>query len=100
MEPPRSGQSPYTIRKGRLVLKVKAFPKSERNAVMGVRNGELVVRVQAPALEGQANRELVKFLAKTLDVSRSDIDILSGEASRHKVLTLPPSAKPSLESIL
>jgi uncharacterized protein (TIGR00251 family) len=100
MGPLPNGRPPYTIRSGRVVLKVKAFPKSARNAVMGVRNGELVVRLQAPALDGRANRELLKFLAKTLAVARSDIDILSGETSRHKVLALPRSAEPSLESIL
>jgi len=92
--------SPYKIKNGSLVLKIKAFPKSERNAIDGVRNGELVVRIQAPALRGQANKELVKFLAKTLAVARSEIELLSGETSRHKLLSLPLTAKTALEDIL
>jgi uncharacterized protein (TIGR00251 family) len=97
---PRNESKPYTMKNGSLILRVKAFPKSERNQIDGVRNGELVVRIQAPALKGQANKELVKFLAKELSLSRSDIYILSGETSRHKVMRLPESARKSLEAAL
>jgi uncharacterized protein (TIGR00251 family) len=91
---------PYANRKGNLVLKVKAFPGSERNAIVGLRNGELVMRIQAPAVKGKANRELVKFLASSLSVSRSEIEILSGESSRHKLVRLPRTARSALEAIL
>ena len=97
---PRNEQLPYSIRNGSLVLKIKAFPKSERNAIAGVRNGELVVRVHAPAQKGRANKELVKFLAKELSLSKSEIEILSGDTSRHKIIRLPESARKSLEAAL
>ena len=91
---------PFTIKSADILLKVKAFPKAGENRIVGARNGELVVRIQAPALKGQANKELVKFLAKTLAVSRSEIEILSGETSRHKLISLPLTARPALEDIL
>ncbi len=100
MVQPRGEQLPYSIKNGSLVLKIKAFPKSQRNAIAGVRNGELVVRVRAPAQKGQANKELVKFLAKSLGVTRPEIEILSGDTSRHKVIRLPESARKSLEAAL
>ena len=82
------------------MLRVKAFPRSEQNRIVGVRNGELAVRVQASAVKGQANRELVRFLSKTLSVPRSEIRIVLGETSRHKVLRLPGSVRRSLEEAL
>jgi uncharacterized protein (TIGR00251 family) len=97
---PGNEQSPYTVENGNLVLKVKAFPKAGKKRIDGVRNGELVVRLQAPALKGLANRELVKFLAKSLGVPGSEIRILSGETSRHKHLSLPLAAGPALKEIL
>jgi uncharacterized protein (TIGR00251 family) len=100
MVPSAKEPQPYTTRKNNLVLKVKAFPGSERNAVVGLRNGELVMRIRAAAVKGQANRELVKFLAKSLSVSRSEIEILSGERSRHKLVSLPRNARSALEAIL
>ena len=90
---------PYTIKSDDILLKVRAFPKAGVNLIAGARNGELVVRIRAPALKGQANKELVKLLAKTLTVARSDIRILSGETSRHKLISLPLSVGPALEEL-
>jgi len=91
---------PFTIREERIILKVKVFPKAGRNQIVGVRNGELVIRLQAPAVKGEANKGLVRYLAKVLSVSKSVIEIVSGETSRHKVIHLPRTAKPALEDAL
>jgi len=71
----------------KLVLKV--HPGSRQNEVLGLRDGLLEVKVAAPANEGRANSELVAFLAKLLDVAKSDISVLRGAASRIKVLSIP-----------
>ena len=99
MAPSREQPLPFTIKNDSLLLKVKAFPKAGENRIAGVRNGELVVRLRAPALKGQANKELLKFLAKSLGVTRSEIKILSGEISRHKLITVPLTARSALEEI-
>jgi uncharacterized protein (TIGR00251 family) len=91
---------PFTIKKESIILKVKVFPKAGRNQIVGVRNGELVIRVQAPASRGEANKELVRYLAKVLSISNSEIEIVSGETSRHKVIHLPRAAKSALEEAL
>ena len=93
-------QLPFTIREERIILKVKVFPKAGRNQIVGVRNGELVIRVQAPAVKGEANKELVKYLAKALSVSKSEIEIVFGGTFRHKVIALPKTAKSALEEAL
>ena len=49
-------------------------------------DGSLKVRLTSPPVEGAANALLVKFLAKTLGIAKSQIDIVSGEKSRHKRL--------------
>jgi uncharacterized protein (TIGR00251 family) len=100
MGEPAVEKLPYSIKKDTILLRIKAFPKSERNRISGVRNGELIVRVQAPAQKDQANKELVKFLSKALGVARSEIGVLSGETSRHKVVALPLTAKSALEEAL
>jgi uncharacterized protein (TIGR00251 family) len=99
MAMPGNEQPPFTIKDGKLLLKVKAFPKAGENRIVGERNGELVVRIQVPAARGKANKELVKLLAKMLGVARSEIEILSGRSSRHKLIALPLSAGSALEDI-
>jgi uncharacterized protein (TIGR00251 family) len=46
------------------------------------------VRLSAPAVEGRANDELVRFLAATLGVGRGDITMASGGRSRRKRLRI------------
>jgi hypothetical protein len=91
---------PFTIKGESLLLKVKAFPKAEGNRIVGVRSGELVVRVRAPATKGKANTELVRFLSKRLSVPRTEVRILSGHSSRHKLILLPRAAGAALGEAL
>jgi uncharacterized protein (TIGR00251 family) len=89
MAAPGNESAPFTVRNGSLLLRVKIFPKAGENRIVGERNGELMVRVKAAAVKGKANKELVRFLSKMLDVAGSEIEILSGQSSRHKLITLP-----------
>ncbi len=51
-------------------------------------DGALRVRVAAPATEGKANRELIAFLARRLDVARSHVSLVQGVGSRNKVVEI------------
>ena len=71
-----------------MLLSLKVKPNSRQNSAM--REGaNLVVRVHAPAHEGKANKELVTFLATTLRIPKSRIQILSGLGSPFKRIELP-----------
>jgi hypothetical protein len=50
--------------------------------------GRLKVRLTAPPVEGEANKECVRFLARLLDVPRSSVSILQGLKSRSKTLLI------------
>jgi uncharacterized protein (TIGR00251 family) len=51
-------------------------------------DGNLRVRVAAPATEGKANRELLRYLAQVLGVPRTAVVLQRGEGSRYKVVTV------------
>ena len=74
-------------------LYVRAGPGSSRNEIVGIYEDALKVRIKAPAVEGAANRELVKFLAKRFKVPKSAVSFLSGETSRRKKIRLPKSER-------
>jgi uncharacterized protein (TIGR00251 family) len=57
-----------------------------RAGVVGVRDGALLIRVAAPAVEGRANDELIKTVAAFLGVAKSEVVITRGAASRRKSL--------------
>ncbi len=75
-------------------LLVRVIPNAPKTAITGTRGGEMVLRVNAPASGGKANRAASRFLARMLGVSASSIHLVSGEKSRHKkfeIVGLEPS---------
>lgn len=71
-----------------LVLCVKVVPKASRNQISGWEGEELKVRLNAVPEKGKANETLIAFLAKELAISQSQIQLASGETSRHKRLLI------------
>jgi uncharacterized protein (TIGR00251 family) len=71
-----------------ITIHVYVAPRSSANKVVGVHNGALKVALTAPPVEGAANKALVEFFAKTLDVPKSAVKLVSGETSRHKVISV------------
>ena len=69
-------------------LKVRVIPNARKDEVGGFREGELVLRLNAPAIEGKANRAAVEFVSRFLGVSRSGVRLLRGERSRHKIFQI------------
>lgn len=70
----------------RLRLRVQA--RARRDEVAAVRDGVLLVRVNAPALEGRANRAVVKVIADWIGAPPSSINVIRGERSRDKVIEI------------
>ncbi len=71
---------------GAITFEVRVAPRASRNRVIGVQDGALKVALTAPPVDGAANEALKKLLAKTLGVSKSDVEILRGDSARIKVL--------------
>ncbi|WP_437811805.1 DUF167 domain-containing protein [Sorangium sp. So ce1078] len=69
-------------------ISVQVRPKSSRSAIVGVREGALDVSVAAPPVDGAANTELIKVLARALDVRQSDVEIALGASGRSKVVAV------------
>lgn len=67
-------------------LRVKVKPRSSVTEVVGLEDGALVVRVNAPPLEGRANRAVCELVASLLDVGKSRVRVEVGEKSRDKVV--------------
>jgi hypothetical protein len=67
-----------------VILPVRAQPGARKNAVVGEHNGALKVAVTAAPEKGKANKALVKLLAESLGLSKSHIELVSGETSQDK----------------
>jgi len=63
-------------------------PGARRSEIVGVADGRLRIRVAAPAHEGRANAELLRFLAAQLDVPRRAVSLAAGAGSRRKLVRI------------
>ncbi len=69
---------------GSILFAARVVPRASKSEIVGEHDGALKVRIASPPVDGAANTELIKLLARRFDVSKSDIEIVSGETSKNK----------------
>jgi uncharacterized protein len=83
---------------------VRAQPGAKKTAITGVYGegdaAQLKVAVQAPPVEGRANEALIGFLAKTFEIPKRSVELVSGELSRSKVFLLRDASFVSVKARL
>ena len=80
------------------IITVRVVPRSSESAVIGETEGVLKVKLRSPPVEGAANAELIRVLAKHFGVARSAVEIIAGQASRTKGLRISGSHRKVFES--
>jgi uncharacterized protein (TIGR00251 family) len=78
------------------LLDVRVQPNARRSEVIGPFGDQLKVRVAAPADAGKANRELVRFVAQELKVSRASVRIVRGHHDRNKTVEVTGDIDPAI----
>ncbi|MGE0887505.1 MAG: DUF167 domain-containing protein [Blastocatellales bacterium] len=79
---------------------VRVQPRASRNGVAGEIDGALKIRLAAPPVDGEANEELIRFLAKLFTVSRQQVTIVSGQTSRNKMIRIEGKELDDAEKII
>lgn len=69
-------------------LETRVTPRASRNAIEGVRDGCLVVKVTAPPVDSAANAAVVGMVSKALGLPKRDVAIVAGDQTRLKSLAL------------
>ena len=77
-----------TTNEAGICLAVKLLPRAAKNEIGPELGNELKIKVTAPPVDGAANLALVHFLAETLGCPRSAVQIVRGQASRHKTVAI------------
>jgi uncharacterized protein (TIGR00251 family) len=82
----------YTIDHDTVTLRVKAQPAASKSEFAGIYDHKAIkIRIKAPAVEGAANKELVKFLSKQFKIPKSAVIFKSGQNSKIKIVSFPLS---------
>ncbi|MEZ5319987.1 MAG: DUF167 domain-containing protein [Vicinamibacterales bacterium] len=69
-------------------LDLRVVPRASRNAIDGLREGRLVVRVTAPPVDRAANDAVVRLVAEALGLPRRDVTLVRGETGRNKTVEI------------
>jgi len=67
-----------------IILTVHIQPNASRTEVAGLYGAALKIRVAAPPVDGAANAELIRFLARELSIPQRSVHIQSGANGRRK----------------
>lgn len=51
-------------------------------------NGLYYIRIMAKAIDGKANKSIIEFLAEELNLKKRDIEIIRGEKSGKKIISI------------
>jgi uncharacterized protein (TIGR00251 family) len=78
---------------------VRVIPSARRTEFSGHRDGELVLRLTAPANDGKANKAALEFIADSFGVPRSGVVLISGQKSRHKIFEIAGITPQDLERL-
>jgi len=84
--------------KGGWAFPVHVVPGASANRVSGMHGDALKIKIAAPPQDGRANRECERFIAEILGLKKSQVQIVSGETSRHKKILVRNIEKQRLES--
>ncbi len=87
-------------KKDRWCFQVRIQAGASRDKMAGSLGEVFKVQISAPPLEGRANRRLIDFLAKSMGLSRSRLEILAGLRSRDKTIAVSEVSKADLVQIL
>jgi uncharacterized protein (TIGR00251 family) len=69
---------------GAVFFGVRVVPRASKSEIAGELDGMLKVRLCSPPVDGAANAEMIKLLAKSFGVSRRNVEIISGQTSKTK----------------
>lgn len=89
----------YSVQDGQLQLRVQVVPRASRSEVVGAHNGLLRVRIAASPVDGAANEELIKVLAKKFGVAKGAVSIITGHSGRVKQVRIDCAKTEVLERV-
>ncbi len=89
-----------TEQDGAVTFSVRVIPRASKSGIAGESDGALRVRIAAPPVDGAANEELIKTLARALKVPARDVEITTGFSSKRKQVRVAGASRRDLASLL
>jgi hypothetical protein len=75
-------------------------PRARRTQIAGIHNGALKVQISSPPVDDAANRALVEYFSKMLELPKSHFQIVAGPKSRDKLLHITGVSLQTFQALL
>jgi uncharacterized protein len=85
---------------GTVTFKIRAQPRASKTEMVGEYAGALKLRIAAPPVDGKANAEVIKFFSKFFDVPNRNVEIVSGDSSRDKIIRIHNVSMAHVQTLL
>lgn len=74
----------------RLPVRIEVYiqPRASKTGLAGTHGGLIKICIAAPPVKNAANRALIGFIAKHLGIAKRCVRVVSGAASRRKILEI------------
>ncbi len=69
-------------------IEIYVQPRASKTEFAGTYDGLIKIRIAAPAIENAANLALIDFIAGHLGIAKRNVRVISGSASRRKILEI------------
>ena len=73
----------------KIKLQIKVSANSKKNSIEFF-DDFIKLKISKPAVDGKANKEIIKYLSDILNLPKNNIQILNGEKSSLKMLLFVP----------
>lgn len=84
---------------GSVILTLHIQPGAKKTEITGLHGDALKIRLAAPPVDGKANAALIAFLAKACGVSKSSVELVSGDTSRAKRVRVSGADPATVEAL-
>jgi uncharacterized protein (TIGR00251 family) len=79
----------FKIQDQQVILKIFAKPHAKQTTLVKFDESQLHIALHAKPHEGEANKELISYLATLLQLPKTRVVLLRGEHSRYKMFIVP-----------
>ena len=70
-------------------IAIRVTPRAKKSQIVSILSDSTIkIKLAAPPVEGKANEELIRFLAKVFKVRKSELEIVAGKTGRDKLVTV------------
>lgn len=90
----------FSVANGAVSFAIRVIPRASLSEIAGEHDGAVKVRLAAPPVDGAANAELIKLLAKRFGVAKSDVAIVAGETSKNKRVKISNITRADFEEVM